>query len=129
MTTDTEEVLNSKQLLRRKRCKSSSSKQLSCDGERDSDDVTNSFDHAAVPSSEIMSSLNKINSQLGEVLTRLGNPSATTTGTASSVQPYPSIDPLLQARRPDKTEEELRNKWQCYLGKEICVRFIYHDSG
>ena len=49
MTTDTEEVLDSKQLLRRKRYKSSSSKQLSCDGERDSDnDVTNSFDHAAV---------------------------------------------------------------------------------
>ena len=125
MTTDSEDVLNSKQLLRRKRCKSSSSKQLSCDGERDSDDTTNSFDHAAVPSSEIMSSLNKINSQLGEVLTRLGHPSTTTTGTASSIQPYPSIDPLLQARRPDKTEEELRSKWQYYLGKEFCAYFIY----
>ena len=118
MTTDTDEVVSSKQMSRRKRYKSS--KQLSCDDEADNDDVTNSFDHANVPSSEIMSSLNKINSQLGEVLTRLTHPSTTT----SSIQPYPSADPLLQPRRPDKTEEELRSKWVYYLGKELSLFII-----
>ena len=119
MTTDTDEVVNSKQASRRKRYKSSS-KQLSCDDKADNGDVTNSVDHANVPSSEIMSSLNKINSQLGEVLTRLTHPSTTT----SSIQPYPSADPLLQPRRPDKTEEELRSKWLYYLGKELSLFII-----
>ena len=122
MTTDTDEVVNSKQALRRKRYKSSSSKRLSCDDEADyNGDVTSSFDHANVPSSEIMTSLNKINSQLGEVLTRLVHPSTITT---SSIQPYPSADPLLQPKRPDKTEEELHSKWLYYLGKEFHV-FVY----
>ena len=120
ITTDTDEVVNSKQVSRRNRYKSPS-KHLSCDDEADNGDVTNSFDHANVPSSDIMNSLNKINSQLGEVLSRLTHPSTT----ALSIQPYPSTDPLLQPRRPDKTEEELRSKWLYYLGKEFHV-FVYY---
>ena len=58
-----------------------------------------------VVSTQIMNSLSQINSQLGEVLTKLGQPT-----------PYPSNDPLLQMRIPDRTEEELHRKWQQYLG-------------
>lgn len=61
-----------------------------------------------VASTQIMNSLSQINSQLGEVLTKLGQPTPTTT--------YPSNDPLLQMRIPDRTEEELHRKWQQYLG-------------
>ena len=94
--------------LKRKKHKSFS-KHLSCD---DDDDVD-----LAQPSTEIMSSLNKINSQLGEVLTRLAQQSSTTTSSSIQPPPYPSADPLLHARKPDKTEEELRNKWLYYMGK------------
>jgi len=61
-----------------------------------------------VASTQIMNSLSQINSQLGEVLTKLSQPTPTTS--------YPSNDPLLQMRIPDRTEEELHRKWQQYLG-------------
>ena len=120
-TTDSDEVLNSKQSFRWKKHKLTT-KCLSCDDD-ENDEVTSNYSvDGAVPatSSElIMSSLSKINSQLGEVLTRLGQP------TPSPIQPYPSSDPLLQPRRPDKTEEELRSKWLQYLGKEVLVYNYY----
>ena len=121
ITTDSDEVVNSKQPLRRKKHKLLFTKHSSCDEE--DGDTTNSVDHV-VPSSEIMSSLNKINSQLGEVLTRLAHPSTTTT-TASSTHPYPNTDPLLQSRRADKTEEELLNKRLYYLGEEFHLLLSY----
>lgn len=113
VTSDSDDVVNLKHSLRRKKHKSFS-KHLSCDEEEDDDDNVD----LAEPSSEIMSSLNKINSQLGEVLTRLDQQSSAIT-TSSSIQPppYPSTDPLLHARKPDKTEEELCNKWLHYMGK------------
>ena len=61
-----------------------------------------------VASTQIMNSLSQINSQLGEVLTKLSQPASTTS--------YPTNDPLLQMRIPDRTEEELHRKWQQYLG-------------
>jgi len=61
-----------------------------------------------VPSTQIMNSLSQINSQLGEVLSKLGQPTPPTI--------YPSTDPVLQMRIPDRTEEELHKKWQQYLG-------------
>lgn len=116
MTTDSDEAVNSKQSLRWKKHKYG--KRLSCDNDDDidsEDDVTSCVENT-LHSSDIMSSLNKINSQLGEVLSRLTQPVISNT---STIQPYPSSDPLLQPRKPDKTEEELRSKWLYYLGKEF----------
>lgn len=118
MTTDSDEVVNSKQSLRWKKHKLLG-KHLSCNDSED--EVTDSVSHA-VPSSEIMSSLSKINNQLGEVLTRLSQSTVTAT---SSIQPYPNNDSLLLPRRPDKTEEELQSKWLHYLGKQVFVFACY----
>ena len=110
VTSDNDDTVNLKHSLRRPKHKSFS-KRLSCDEDDDNDN------DRAVPSTEIMSSLNKINSQLGEVLTRLAQQSSVTTSSSIQPTPYPSADPLLHVRKPDKTEEELRNKWLYYLGK------------
>jgi len=119
MTTDSDEVVNSKQSLRQKKHKLLS-KHLPGNGSDDDNETATSSVNHTIPSSEIMNSLSKINSQLGEVLTRLSQP----TTNASSIQPYPNNDPLLLSRRPDKTEEELQSKWLHYLGKQVLVLLV-----